>query len=138
MKRLTPLFRGTIENGHLRLERKDLFQRYLISLEGKGVDVCLKKPEKRRSLKQNAYYWAVIIPLITKEMGELIPEETSDFMRSKLLVKGIDVKGKRYEVIRGTSGLSTQEFEDYLEKCRTWAAQELGINIPLPNEVDLI
>jgi hypothetical protein len=33
-----------------------------------------------------------------------------------------------------TTRLNTLEFTDYIEKCRLWANEFLGLNIPLPGE----
>jgi hypothetical protein len=137
MRYLAPIFKAKIENGKLVIENKKLFEVYLYGLNDKEVEVIIRKPKKHRSLKQNAYYWGVVIPLVAREMGEIELEETHDFMRNKFLRKGIDIKGKRYEITRGTSSLSTVEFEDYLEKCRVWANLALQLNIPLPNEVEI-
>lgn len=138
MKNIAPIFKAKIKKGTLVLKKKKVFDIYLTGLEGKEVDVIIKRPKKHRSLKQNSYYWGVVIALISKEMGEIEPEETHDFLRNKFLKEGIDIKGKRYEIIRGTSSLSTKEFEEYVEKCRVWANQSLNLNIPLPNEVELV
>lgn len=135
MKHLTPVFRATIKNGRLELEKEELYKMYLVSLEGRDVDLVLKKQKRERSSNQNAYYWAVVIGIVSKEMG-VLSEEAHDYLKALFLKRGIDVKGKRYVVIGSTASLSTAEFEVYLEQCRMWAARELGANIPLPNEVE--
>ena len=36
-----------------------------------------------------------------------------------------------------TTRLDTLEFTDYIEKCRLWANEFLGLQIPLPGEVSV-
>ena len=38
--------------------------------------------------------------------------------------------------IKGTSDLTTVEFEEFMARVRQWAGEELGVFIPLPNEYD--
>jgi len=40
-------------------------------------------------------------------------------------------------VNHSTTELDTMQFEDYLEKIRTWAKKFLNYRIPYPNEVPL-
>ena len=83
---------------------------------------------KPRSLKENNYYWGIVLTLLAEATG-FTPEEAHDAMRWKFLRKG-----QRFETVRSTTGLTTNEFEEYLEKIRLFAAQELNCIIPLPNE----
>lgn len=83
---------------------------------------------KPRSLKENNYYWGVVLQTIADGTG-YTPEEVHDAMRWKFLRKG-----QRFETVASTSSLSTYEFEEYLEKIRMFAAQELNCPIPLPKQ----
>ncbi len=77
----------------------------------------------------------MIVAMVAEEMG-LIPDEAHDYLKCLFLKRGVKVKGKRYEIIKSTSLLSTEEFEAYAEKCRQWASAELNVYIPLPNEIE--
>lgn len=81
---------------------------------------------KPRSLRENNYYWGVVLQTISDQSG-YTPEEVHDAMRWKFLRKG-----QRFETVASTTSLSVHEFEDYLDKIRIWAAQELQLSIPLP------
>ena len=74
--------------------------------------------------------------MVAEEMG-LIPDEAHDYLKSLFLKMGVEIKSKRFEVVRSTALLSTEEFEAYAEKCRQWASAELNVYIPLPGEVQL-
>jgi hypothetical protein len=60
------------------------------------------------------------------------PEEVHDAMKLRFLLVS---KGRLGVTLKSTTDLSTVEFEEYLEKVRAYAAMELRITIPLPNEV---
>ena len=135
MKFLTPIFRGTVLSGELAIENKEMFKKYLLALEGKEVEVVIRKPKRYRTLNQNAYYWSVVVAMVAQEMG-VYPEDAHEFLKGMFLKKGVEVKGKRYTIKGSTVNLSTQGFEDYMNSCRTWAGTELHLNVPLPNEVE--
>ena len=42
----------------------------------------------------------------------------------------------KLNIVKSTSSLNTAEFTDYIENIRLWAAQELGVYIPDPNEAE--
>jgi hypothetical protein len=135
---MIPIFTGIVENGKLKLSDIDKFNSYLLSLRG-GVEITIKKHRDQRSLEQNKYYWGVVIKLLTEEMG-LSEDETHEILKYQFLKIHIDIQLKdRIEgafYVRSTTSLNTKEMEEYLEKIRTWASQELNCSIPLPNEVD--
>lgn len=134
MKNLLTLFYGFIRDKKLVLEDKSGFQRLVEKYEGREVVLTLKPASTVRSTAENRYYWGVVIRMVAEDMA-VIPDEAHDFLKSLFLKVGVEVRGKRYEIIRSTTMLSVAEFEDYVEKCRQWAAVELNIVIPMPNEV---
>jgi hypothetical protein len=138
---ITPKFRGQIDRTRSKVwpviydadlvKFHDWFDKFP---EGTHVFVTIKKIEKRqmRSIVQNNYYWGVVIDILSDFTG-YDPEEMHNALRHKFLT---------YENIKGlpttlsTTQLKTNEFEDYLERIRRWAATDLGVYIPLPNEVE--
>jgi len=50
-----------------------------------------------------------------------------------IVIHNYERNGKDF--IKSTTELNTLEFEQYVERCRFFMQQELGINTPLPNEV---
>ena len=59
-------------------------------------------------------------------------EETHEALKWKFLRKG----GK-LETVKSTTSLTTTEFETFLELVRIWAITDMGITIPLPDEVNV-
>ena len=85
-----------------------------------------------RSQKQNAYYWGVVLKIIGDEIGYL-PDEVHQLMGKEFLSYEKE-PGELF--IRSTTKLNTKEFEDYLSHVRRFAATELSIMVPLPNETE--
>ena len=108
---------------------------------GKRFILTLKEQKKKRSLSQNAVYWGVVLPPIVavfrKHGNNVDAEDVHAYLKDhvgKLRQNFITPVG---EVLTGpgsTAKLTTMEFEVYLEKVRAWAAETLGLAIPLPNE----
>lgn len=95
-----------------------------------GYKLFIKTIRHSRSISQNNYYWGVVIKIVGDELGYL-PEEIHDALRIKFLTIHTD----KLPTVKSTVKLSTKEFEEYLEKIRRWASEELSICLPLPNEV---
>ena len=129
---MTPVFSGKIENGKLRITERDKFDIYLSRFEGKDIDLIVEKKglARTRTLRENSYYWGVVLKLISDEAGHSA-DDIHDYCKAKFLSK-IVMKEK---VSGSTKKLSTIKFEEYLENIRRWASIELSCVIPLPNEV---
>lgn len=126
--KITPTFYGKVENGKLLLEKKDRWIEYLKRISG-PVTLIMKRPTKPRSVRENNYYWGVVIQLISDETG-MTPEEAHQAMKWQFLRKQV---GNVFTV-KSTAILNTLEFEDYVENVRRFAQTDLNIKIPLPNE----
>ena len=129
---MNPLFLGHVQGGELRLGTLDDFKHYLSGLEGKEVQISVGPVKRPRSDNQNRYYWGVVIKLLSETTGYLDTE-----MHDALRMLFLRDMNKLIPTLRSTTSLTTAEFEEYLEKIRMWAAQEMNCVIPLPNEVDL-
>lgn len=132
MKNLAPIWRGQIENGELKLAQPSLFKNYLSSLRGE-VEIIVRKWKKRRSSNQNKYYWGVVVPIISKETG-YSNEEAHEALKWKFLRQK---KRELLPTVKSTTGLSTIEFNNYIEEIVKWAGQEMKIMIPEPDKVDI-
>jgi hypothetical protein len=128
---MTPSFSGQIKQGKLHLEDRGSFLNHLNGLEGKRVMVTVAKETRRRTNSQNAYLWGVIYKLISDYTGAT-PEELHIALKyhfgKKRFIGNIVAPAS-------TKAMDTIEMTEYIEKVRRWAAEELNINIPDPNEV---
>jgi hypothetical protein len=103
----------------------------LAKLNGKRVTIELAPWRKSRSDAQHRYYWGVVVALLSEHCG-YNKHEMGDALAAKFL--GAPDERTGLLRIRGTSELSTVEFEDYMAAVRTWAGSALGVFVPQPNE----
>lgn len=129
---MNPNFAAIIKKGKVEFNNRDVFDSYLITLEGAFVHVTVKRRKKNRSNPQNSFYWGVVIKLLCDTTG-YSDDEMHDAMKLKFLMD----KTRDLLTLKSTALLSTVEFEEYVEKIRQWASEELSCVIPLPNEVSL-
>ena len=87
---------------------------------------------KKRSAKENNYYWGVVVE-ITAEYFGYTPQEMHDAWKHMFL---IDETPGRPPRIRSTADekFTTLDAEKYYERIRAYMAVEHGFVIPLPNE----
>lgn len=123
-----------IEKGQIKFWRPEDFKTLVSKLEGKEVFVSIEK--QTRHNKQNAYYWSAVITAIANEMGELEPEEVHEILKQRILPKQFkQIRSKKtgdiieVEIPKSTTNLKTDEFYQYVEKCKAWASIHLGVSI---------
>jgi len=101
--------------------------------------VTIVKHKKRRSDRQNRYYW----PCFVQPSGEYLREQgqsiTDDevhegfklmFLR-RTVVDG--VTGNHFDVVGSSAALNTVQFNDYLDQCAAYIAETFGIVVPEPS-----
>lgn len=130
-----------IEGGHISDGCRKAITNALKSLEGRFAMITIEERKRNRSLSQNAYMWGVVIPPIVTAFNEygnnVDSEQVHEFLKDEVgkLTKMVVLPDGEVKRISGsTAELKTMEFEDYLERVRAWAAEVLGIQIPMPNE----
>jgi hypothetical protein len=129
------VFRGTANaKGTVDFDRPVDFRRYVARFAGRGVEVIVRRPKSIRSLNQNRYYFGVVIATIAAELG-YTKDEAHEAIAWKFLQEGeADAKLPKR---KSTATLTTHEMEDYISQVKQFAAEELHIYIPDPNEVSL-
>jgi len=100
-----------------------------IKSDGRYVWPLPEKEKKQRSKQQNRYYFGVVCKLAGDYCGYEQDEMHQEFAKKFL---SYEKDGKTF--VKSTTKLKTKEFEDYMEKCRMFAAEEFRCYIPLPNE----
>ena len=140
---MSKYFSGVVKEGEFiphTYEQKTL-DIHLGKLEGKQCRMLITREHGIRSNQQNKYLWAVVYKMIGDEIGEDDSEVIHGQMAMMFYCKKIKIwdeesgETKEARIPETTSGMTTIQFEEYAEKIRRWAAQFLGISIPLPNEV---
>ena len=110
------------------------YAKRLLPVAKLGIVVNISQTKLQRSTDQNRYYWGVVVKEMADEYG-CIPDEMHQILRLKFLKeKEIEFEGEKFAICKSTTKLKTDEFEEYLEKCRMFASMYLGIVILLPNE----
>jgi len=121
--------------GNIRFDDESARRALLQPYNGRAVTVIIRDRQRRRTNKQNRYYWKVIIGTIAQYTGDE-PERIHDALRLKFLYEPAVVEGG-LDYIGRTSTMTTAEFREYVERIRIWALDTLGINLPEPNEEEI-
>lgn len=122
-------------SGKLMLSNPESFKQELINLKERNVFVVVGDEKPTRSNNQNRYYWSVVLGLLSEHTG-YTPDEMHEVLLQKFSVKKEVKIGDETHFIKSRSHkMKTDEFQEYLEKIRLFAATELNIIIPLPGEI---
>ena len=124
---MNKIFRGHIRNGKLHLQERETLDTFIKTQKDCAVELIIRKRKKTRSLPQNSYYWGVIIKLLSEHTGYEAEE-----MHGVLKWLFVFTKDKS-----STTEMSTFDFTVFIEEVRRWALQELELDIPAPNEVEV-
>lgn len=136
---------GSVENGNLKIRNRNSLILDLKSLEGKDVEIKISKKKKTRSLNQNSYYWACVIPIVKQGLidngfDRAIINSTSvvhDFLKSMFCPKIELVNEETGEIITlppTTTNITTTQMMDYFADIQQWASEKLQVVIPNPGE----
>ncbi len=136
-----------IEQGQIIFSNREILQLQVQSLEGKDVAVRIQKLVRKRSDRQNRWYWGVAIPTIIRgieeQNGEVLDKSTAHALALNI-TDGIKLESKMlfgYNVIevkqKRTSDMSIEEFHVFYQKLQT-AFAERDIIIPDPSQENFI
>jgi hypothetical protein len=129
---------GYVENGKLHILNRKRMNEDLRTFKNVDVVIIIKKRGKR-SLPQNAYYWAVLvkeIQLRLRELGtDVDMDDVHEFLKQKFnYERVVTVDGEAIDIGKTTTEMNKEEFGSYIDRIIEWAAMTLEITIPLPNE----
>lgn len=105
------------------------YVKYLAGPEGNEITITAHRRRAKRSLKQSAYWWAVVVPTIAEHCG-YTRDEMHEALKAKFL--GTEDMSRGLLRIGSTRKLNTQEFTDLTDRVILWAAEDLGVVIPQP------
>lgn len=141
--RLVPVFHARVADDCSRLDfvegERNLRRGHLLKIgPGKVVDVVVKIHREKRSEKQNRWWWGVAIPLIAQELGydKHEHEEVHYALVAKCFGTRFDVRLQQHVPNKSSSTLTTSEFSQLMEWAVRFAASDLGIIVPMPNEAE--
>jgi len=118
-------------------------ERFFSLFPDKILTMTLQPKKNKRTTKQNAYYFGVVVPLIQKAFIEKNNSFVSvkfvhgylklDYYTEDLKRCVIAPNGKEIIDTISSTKLNTIQFEKWMTEIRQWA-DTAGIYIPLPNE----
>ena len=127
-------FRSSVSpQGTLDIKEPEAWRAELRKHSGHEVFLELKRYRKIRSLNQNSFFHGPVLEHLAEWTG-MTTQEVKDGLKERFLgVIRVLPNGKEWRTIRGTSELTTTEWEAFMEKVRAEFAQH-GFFIPVPNE----
>lgn len=125
-----------VADGKLDLDR-DRLKSALAAMKDGPVTLTIERKKPKRSIEANAYYWSVVVKLIAEDTGQ-DTESVHEFLKREANAQHVEMvnkaTGEVYESWVGgsTAALNVGDFYAYVERCRAWAGQFLGLVIPDP------
>jgi hypothetical protein len=102
--------------------------------DGAKYRIVMERYYPNRSEEQNAYYWGVVIKMLSNEMS-LNKDATHRILTAMFLaIESVDEFGNAIQIIPSTSKLSTVEFNNYMDEIKQFAAETFDIVIPDPEQ----
>lgn len=113
-------------------------------MDGKTIEITISEKKKKRSLKQNAYRYKVIVGTVKDRINqelkllgerEVKKEEIDLFIKDKALgmVHRVNTSIGELTLIDSLKDADASQFEEAMEQIRAYFAEK-GIEILLPNE----
>ena len=99
--------------------------------------VTIERESKRRTLSQNALLWKWIdevVRHVVEHTGH-DKDEIHEFFKAKFLTPRRVAMGGDAVLYYTTKPLSTIEMAAYMEKIYAWATTELGLFLPVPEDL---
>jgi hypothetical protein len=133
-----------VKGGRLFIRNRRAFDEQVAQLrEGWQLEVTIKRLRATRSLEQNAFYWGVVVQLLSEHTG-YTPDEIHDLLKMKFIPKRMAFADGNGEVVDqyvlggSTRKMNKLEFGEYIAAIQQWAAEELDLVIPDPNQDEAV
>jgi len=130
----TPKFFGRVDGGAIEIRDKTEFMKYLRGLDGKEVEVVVRRLRSQRSSQANRFYWGVVIALMAEEFGYDKQEMHEVLAMRFLRIEDCPITGSPRR--KRTPDCDTKEFAEYVDACIRLATEH-GVYIPAPGEVEV-
>jgi hypothetical protein len=129
--------------GHFQVDDRAAFRAYMAAhFSGQEVVVTVQPKTRARSLRANAYYWGVVVDAAVEATGQ-----DADTIHAFWCEQFLPSEAKRLEFFntmtkqrikvtvdtRRTSSLTGQPFYDFVEECRLWLQEWLGVTTQDPD-----
>ena len=121
--------------GEIPKAARQAIQRELLAYAGKRIRIIIEKYTKKRSNEQNAYYFGVIVKMISQHTGYTDKEVHRLLAESFLGTKEVKIGDLVSKQPISTTTCSTSDFMAYMADIQQWAAENINLYLPDPNEV---
>jgi hypothetical protein len=130
------MYRHVIPKGNLHQQHKSVVIADIMKLEdNRAWLVQVTQYRRKRSTEQNAFLHAVPLKIICEHTGHDIEDMKTYLLGQAFGWIEYDILGeRRKKPLYRSSELNTAQFSFFMEFCERWAAQELSLIIPRPNE----
>lgn len=129
-----------VKDGNLAVNRS-LIAKTIKFFEGEEITITIEKKFRKRSSNQNAFYWGVLIPIISELLQDATgnffsSEETHDVLKSNCNYKELisETTGEITKIPISTTELTTLEWLEYIEKVEHFVFDYFSVTLPKPNE----
>lgn len=112
----------------------DAYKASLRKLKGKRVAITLCAESRPNSKPQQRYFRGVVVKMISEHTGDDVKSTYAHLQGQFFLY--YDKNNKPYVRSTEIGEWTTVEWEEKMQEIRVWAFNFLGINIPLPNEIE--
>ena len=131
---MNPIHSGKVEKGKLILNNPNRYLVHLCGLEGREVELILRKRKKQRTLQQDRYYFGVVVKCLMNKTG-YNKQQMHDALKEKFASTRDEKTGLL--IIESTATMDTKRFIEYCDEIKQWADEffEGDCYIPSPNEV---
>ena len=126
-------FRGSLKDGKLVFDNESYFRTILSKYEDEPkVRIIIEKERGTRSLRQQGYYWGIVLKYIAEYMGER-EEDLHEIFKAKFLKSRRQWRGAEMTILKSTTELTSDEFGIYIDRCIQEGA-ELGVVVPMADK----
>ena len=120
--------------GQIPKKASEAIREELLMLQGKKVTITIEKYSNRRTNQQNAYYWGVVLKVLSEHTGYTL-DEMHEYLKTKFLgTKKIVIAGEEIERGLTTTKLTTTDYMGFIAEIQRWASEKLDCYIPDPEE----
>lgn len=127
-----------VKDGRLFIKNRRAFDQRIARFDDRWIlEVTVKRLRATRSQQQNRYWWGVCVELVSEHTG-YTPEDIHEIAKQMFIPKRLAVADGNGEiqgefVVGGsTRQMNTEEFGEFIERFKQWAAETLDVVIPDP------
>lgn len=122
---------------------KELMQSYFKELlngdPDADVEICLTRIESKKTNKQLAYFYGMVLPIIKQRFEELSGEtytkdEVMSVLKDKFFSEEVEFQGKFTKVPMSLSKAKKAEVDDFIRDVMDFSRDVLDITIPEPTK----